>query len=57
MGFEPGWKYQAGAESVLGFVNGKSRWIGCDLEEDASRLPEVDRAEIDPVDDGSDVIP
>src|ERR1700730_2976939 len=39
------------AEGLGCFVHGEAGLVGCDLEEDPSRLPEIDRVEVLPVDD------
>src|SRR5258708_7372639 len=38
------------AERVHRLVAGKARAVGCDLEQDAVRLAEIEAAEIEPVD-------
>src|ERR1700730_8418898 len=43
------------AEGLGCFVHGEAGLVGCDLEEDPSRLPEIDRVEVLPVDDRGDL--
>ncbi len=53
--FQPGRQLEVRAELFHRFVYGKTRGIGRNLEEGASRLVEVDGMEVFTINDGSDV--
>ena len=55
--FQPGRQLEVRAELFHRFAYGKTRGIGRNLEEGASRLVEVDGMEVFTINDGSDVSP
>src|SRR6266487_4682343 len=49
---QEGWKGQTFTQMCWIFVGRETRAVGSNFEKHSSRLPEVDRVEVEPVDDG-----